>query len=166
MVRNLLVALLLAVVALVAHENGRRISEADVRAHYRQQLEALIAFDSEAICKPMAADFELRNVEHVDGTAHRQTMDRRAACQQMEDAIALMRVINNQTGGLVGIDFGYEITRIEIMPGGRRAVVEATSTARLGGRLLSRSRSKGELSRSMWRVRDHGGQAQTWSYGG
>lgn len=166
MVRNLLVVLLLAVVAVVVHDNGRRISEADVRAHYRQQMQALTAFDSEAACKAMAADFELRSVEHANGEATRMTLDRAASCRQMEDAIALMRVLHNQTGGLVGIDFSYEITRIDIVPGGRRATVEATSTAKIGGRLLARTRSKGELSRSLWRVRDHGGQAQSWNYGG
>ena len=161
-----MVVLVLAVIALVAHDNGRRISEADVHAHYRQQMQALADFDSEALCKPMAADYEVRSVEHLDGRALRHTLDRTTGCRQMEDALALMRVLHNQTGGLVGIDFSYEITRIDIAPGGRRAIVEATATARIAGRLLTRSRSKGELSRSLWRVRDHGGQVQSWNYGG
>lgn len=114
----------------------------------------------------MAADYAVRSVEHLDGRSLRHTLDRTTGCQQMEDALALMRVLHNQTGGLVGIDFSYEITRIDIAPGGRRAIVEATATARIAGRLLTRSRSKGELSRSLWRVRDHGGQVQSWNYGG
>lgn len=166
MVRKLLVVLVLAVIALVAHDNGRRISEADVHAHYRQQMQALAAFDSEAICRPMAPDYQVRNIEHTGGDTLRQTWDRAGSCRQMEDAMALMRVLHNQTGGLMAIDFNYEITRIDIAPGGRRATVEATATARIAGTLLTRSRSKGELSRSLWRVRDHGGQVQSWNYAG
>lgn len=166
MLRNLVFVLLLAVAAVMVHDNGRRISEADVRAHYSQQMQALAAFDSETICRSMADEFALRSVEHANGEAMRMTMDRAAGCRQMEDAIALMRVLHNRTGGMVGIDFDYEITRIDIAPGRRRATVEATSTAKIARRLLARSRSKGGLSRSLWRVRDHGGQTRTWQYGG
>ncbi|MDH5824660.1 hypothetical protein QFW77_16945 [Luteimonas sp. RD2P54] len=166
MLKKLLAILALAVVALVAHDQGRRISEADVRAHYREQMDALQTFDSEAICAAMAADFRLEDVQHAAGEVHPSTLDRAAACRQMEDAIALLRTLSEQTGGLLVIEFGYQITGIEISPDGRRALVDATSTAKVGGRLLSRSRSKDSLSRSLWRVRSHGGQAQTWNYGG
>lgn len=166
MVRKLLVVLVLAVLALVAHDNGRRISEADVHAHFREQMQALAAFDSDAICKAMAADYGVRSVEHAGGAVLRQTWDRTTGCGQMRDAVALMQVIHNQTGGMLGIDFSYEITRIEIAPGGRRATVESVATARIAGRLLSRTRSKNELSRTWWHVRDHGGQTQTWNYAG
>lgn len=166
MIKKLLVVLVLAIAGLVAHDYSRRISEADIRTHYREQIDALHAFDSEAICATMAEDFRLDDVQHAAGKAHPSTLDRTAACRQMEDAIALLRMLSNRTGGMLAIEFAYEVTRIEISPDGRRALVEATSTAKIGGRLLSRSRSKDSLSRSLWRVRSHGGESQTWNYGG
>jgi len=164
MMRKLLLLLVIAVAGLVVHDHSRRISEKDVRTHLEQQLMALRAFDSEPLCAAMADDFRVSAVEHAAGASQRATMDRTAMCQQLEDALAMMRMLSNQTGGLLAIDFAYEITSIEISPDGRRARVEATSTARLAGRLLSRSRAKGELSRSFWRVREHGGESQTWNY--
>ncbi|NZA27237.1 hypothetical protein H0E84_12675 [Luteimonas sp. SJ-92] len=165
MIKKLLLVLVLAVVALVVHDQGRRISDADVRKYYREQMEALQAYDSEAICAVMAGDFRLEDIQHAAGQTHPSTMDRAAACRQMEEAVALLRMLSEQTGGMLAIEFAYQITRVEISPDGRRALVEATSTAKLGGRLLSRSRSKENLSRSLWRVTSHGGQSQTWNYG-
>lgn len=164
MVKKLLVVLALAIVALLAHDHGRRISEQDVRAHYGAQATLLAGADTEALCKAMAADFHLRDVQHVSGTTTREELDRDAACRRTGNMIRLMGMLSQQTGGLVALELGYDITRIEIAPGGRRAVVEATTTARLGGRLISRSRTREELSRSLWQVRSHGGEGQTWNY--
>ncbi|MET0328405.1 MAG: hypothetical protein ABW163_06510 [Luteimonas sp.] len=149
---------------MLAYEHGHRISDADVRAHFNAQLEATRRFDSEAMCAVLAKDFRVQAVEHVAGQQLRYNAGRDEACGHLRDAMVMLETLSNQTGGLFVIDFSYEITRLEVAPGGRRALVEATATAKLGDRLLWRTRSKENLSRAFWRVREHGGEAQSWMY--
>ena len=166
MVRNLIVVLVLAIVAGLVYDSGRRMSESGVREHYRDQLEAFRAADEKALCGTAAEDFSLHVVERTDDRSSRATLDGPAACEQIKATLGLMRMMSEQTRGLVSVDLSYDIKSIEISPDGRTATVESTSTARIGDRLLSRARSKERLSRSFWRIRSHGGESQTWAYGG
>lgn len=164
MIRTLLLGIVLLVGAVIVYEHGCRISESDVRAHHRAQLEALRRFDSQTMCDSMAKDFMLRSTEHVGGTQVRRDSRRDDTCEDMRDSTATLETISRRTRGLLEVDFVVDITRIDVAPGGRRASVEATTTASIAGQLISRSRTKGELSRAFWRIRDHGGEAQTWVY--
>lgn len=164
MVGKLLVGVVLLVGGVFAYEHGHRISDADVRAHYRTQFEAVSRFDSDALCAAMARDYRVRTVEYVAGQQLRYEAERDEACGHLHDAMTVLETLSNQTGGLLVIDFSSEITRLDVAPGGRRAVVEATTTAKIGERLLWRTRSKAQLSRAFWRVREHGGEAQSWMY--
>lgn len=164
MIRILLLGMALVVGGVLAYEHGHRISESDVRAHVQSQLEATRRFDGDALCDSMAKDYRLQGVYYVAGTHERRDTRRDETCRNARDGLAALQSVSAHTGGLLAVDITYEITRIELAPGGRRALVEATSTAKIGGRLLSRTRAKGHLSRAFWRVRDHGGEAQNWIY--
>ncbi|MDR7193571.1 hypothetical protein [Luteimonas terrae] len=164
MIRILLLGMALVVGGVVAYEHGHRISESDVRAHMQSQLEATRRFDSDALCASMAKDYRLQGIYYVAGTQERRDTRRDETCRNAREGLTALQALSAQTGGLLAVDVTYEITRIELAPGGRRALVEATSTAKIGGRLLSRTRAKGQLSRAFWQVRDHGGEAQNWVY--
>jgi hypothetical protein len=166
MLGKLLLVAGLGIGAVVAYEQGRSIDEADVRAHYREQLEALRAFDEEAVCAGMADDYSLEVVDRSGGGPGSTTLNGSESCDLSRKMLRFMRQMSEQTGGLLTIDVSYDIGSVMIAPDGRTAVVEATSTAKLGDRLLSRTRGREKLSRSFWRTRSHGGDAQVWSYGG
>ncbi|WP_202844696.1 hypothetical protein [Luteimonas saliphila] len=165
MVGKLLVVVVVAIAALVAHENGRTIEEAHVREYYRSQLEALRAFDEEAVCAGIADDYNLEVVDRSEGQPGKATLDGHASCELSRKMLRFMEQMSGQTGGLVTIDISYDIRSIVIAADGRSATVEATSTAKLGDMLIGRTRGREQLSRSFWRVRSHGGEAQVWSYG-
>jgi hypothetical protein len=165
MIRNLIVVLVLGLAAWLAYDNSREISESDVHNHYQDQLKALRESDEEALCKTAAEDFSLQ-LEQVGAAPQKLTMDRHDACEQLKMTLKLMQLISTQSGGLLSIDFAYDIKSIGISPDGRTATVEITSTAKIGDRLLARSRGTERLSRSFWRVRSHGGESKTWAYGG
>lgn len=165
MMGKLIVVVVLLVAGVLAYENGRKIDESHVRAHYQAQLEALRAFDEEAVCAAAADDFSLKVVERGEGPVGSATLDGAEACELNRQTLKLMQMMSGQTGGMVTIDVNYNIKSIEIAPGGRSATVESTSTAKVGDMLLSRSRNREELSRSFWRIRSHGGEVQVWSYG-
>lgn len=165
MVGKLVVVLVLAIAAVLAYENGRTIEESHVREHYRSQLEALRAFDEEAVCAGIADDYSLEVVDRSEGQPGKATLDGHASCELSRKMLGFMRQMSGQTGGMVAFDLSYDIRSIVIAADGRSATVEATSTAKLGDMLISRTRGHEQLSRSFWRVRSHGGEAQVWSYG-
>lgn len=151
---------------MLAYENGRTIDDSHVRAHCQAQLEALRGFDEANICAGVAPDDGLRIGERGDGPATNRTLDGPQSCDLARTSLQLARQEPEQTGGLLKIDFQYDIRKIEIAPDGRSATVEATSTAKVGQTLVSRQRGRETLSRSFWRIRSHGGESQVWSYGG
>ncbi|MGJ4729400.1 hypothetical protein [Luteimonas sp. SDU101] len=166
MLGKLLLMAVLGVVALFVYENGRTIDESHVREHYRQQLEALRNFDEECICAGIADEYSLRMVERGASGATSTTLDGAQSCEMSRKSLRFAQQLSTQTGGLLTIEADYDLKSIRIAPDGRSAVVEATSTAKVGDTLVSRVRGREQLSRSFWRVRSHGGEARVWSYGG
>ena len=166
MLGKLLAVVVLVVVGVLANENGRTIEESHVREHYRQQLEAWRSFDEEAVCKGIAGDFSVKVVEHGGARPVNATLDGPGWCEMSRISLRLAQQLSNQTGGLLTIELNYDLKSIEIAPDGRSAKIAATSTAKLGDTLISRTRGFEHFSRSFWRMRSHGGEVQVWSYGG
>ncbi len=166
MVRNLLVLLVLGIAAWLVYDNGRTLSEADVRAYYTSQSDAANAYDGEAFCKGLADDFKGQVVIYENGQSKKKMYDKSSSCEENMAALKNMKLLSDRTRGLLSVDFSHEIKSIEIVPGGRTAVGEVTATARLGDTLLARTRSKDQLSRSFWRVKLRSSEGQAWTYGG
>ena len=166
MVRNLIVVLVLGIVAWLVYDNGRTISEADVRDYYSNQSDAANAYDGETFCKGLSDDFKGQVVIYVNGQPKRKTYDKSSSCEENMAALKNMKLLSDRTSGLLSVDFSHEIKSIEIAPGGRTALGEVTATARLGDTLLVRTRSKDQLSRSFWQVKVRSSEGQAWTYGG
>jgi len=164
MLGKLVLGMVLVIGGVVAYEHSKRIDEAQVRAYAEASLAATRGFDSGFVCDAMAHDFSLHMTEHVAAPGARITTLRDEGCENVRKEFAILRSLSERTGGLLVLDLAYEITRIEIAPGGRHALVEATSTVKLGPRLLVRMRSKERLSTRLWRVRSHGGEGHSWTY--
>lgn len=166
MLGKLILVFVLGVVGWLVYDHGRTLSEADVRTYYAAESEALNAYDSEAVCKNLADDFRGDLVEHANGQSRRKTYEKSSLCEENKVALDNMRLLSGRTQGLLSVEFSHEIKSIEIAPDGRTATVEVTNTARLGDVLLSRSRSRDQLSRTFWRVRARSSEGQAWAYGG
>lgn len=166
MVRNLIVLVVLAVVAIIAYDSSRKITESHVRNHYQAQLEAFRAVDEESICDGTADDYSMAVVEMVDGRSQETTLDGYTACENSKKMIRLAQVMSEQTRGLATLDVAYSIQSIDIASDGRSAEVESIGTVKIGDMLVARTKSKETLSRAFWKVRSHGGKSQVWSYRG
>ena len=165
MLKNLIIVLVVGVVAYLAYDNGRTITESHVRDYYQAQLEAFRELDEERICTKVADDFSLEVLDRSAG-AGKTRLDGYAACDQARKMVKLARVMSDQSAGLMTINIAYDIGSIKISPDGREAVVQSVSTAKLGEMLMARTRSTEKFSRSLWRVQSHGGESQVWSYSG
>lgn len=165
MLGRLLVLAVLAAVAFVAWDSGRKIDESHVRRFYELQMDAIRAFDHESMCKGIAGDFSTTVIAYADGRpAGKSVYDGEATCRLTRDMFEDMRRVSTQTGGMLGFDVTVDVRSIRIEPGSRTATVESTTTVKLGEILVSRSRGTERLSRSLWRVRSHGGEGQAWTY--
>lgn len=165
MLGRLLVLAVLAGVAFVAWDSGRKIDESHVQRFYERQMGAIRSFDHEAMCKDIASDFSISVTSYVDGRRAEETAyDGEATCRMTREMLEDMSRLSAQTGGRLGFDVSVDVRSVRIEPGGKRATVESTTTVKLGEILVSRSRGTEKLSRSFWRVRSHGGEGQTWTY--
>lgn len=165
MVVRLLVLVVLAAVAFVAWDNGGRIDESHVRQYYERQREAIRNFDHEAMCGDIAGDFSINVTSFVDGRRMGQAVyDGESTCRMTREMFEQMRRLSGQTRGLLTFDVRTDVGAIHIEPGRRSATVESTTTMKMGEILISRNRGTERLSRSIWRVRSHGGEGQAWTY--
>ena len=165
MMVRLIVLVVLAAAGYVAWDHGRKIDEAQVHRYYERQMEAIRGFDHESMCKDIAGDFTIEVTSYVDGQRMDQAVyDGESTCRMTREMIEDMRSLSTQSRGLLAFDVRVDVRSIHIEPGRRSATVEATTTVKMGEVLISRSRGSARLSRSLWRVRSHGGEGQTWTY--
>lgn len=165
MAGRLLLLAVLAGLAFVAWDSGRKIDETQVHRYYERQMAAIRSFDHESMCKDIAGDFSMNVTSYVDGRRAEETAyDGEATCRMTREMFEDMSRLSAQTGGRLGFDVVVDVRSVRIEPGSRRATVESTTTVKLGEVLVSRSRGTESLSRSLWRVRSHGGEGQTWTY--
>ncbi|MBJ6984708.1 hypothetical protein [Luteimonas sp. MC1750] len=165
MVVRLLVLVVLAAVAVVAWDTGWRIDESHVHRYYQGQVDAIRNFDHESMCKDIAGDFSLEATSYVDGQRTEEAaFDGESTCRMTREMLDGMRRLSSQSRGLLTFDVNVDVRSIRIEPGRRKATVESITTVKMGDVLVSRSRGTERLSRSVWRVRSHGGEGQTWTY--
>ena len=165
MVVRLIVLVVLAAVAYVAWDHGRTIDESDVRQYYARQMDAIRSFDHEAMCGDIASDFSTRVTTYVGGhNMGKAVYDGETTCRMTREMLDGMRDLGARSRGMLAFDVRVDIGSINIEPGGRSATVESTTTVKMGEILVTRSRGSERLSRSLWRVRSHGGEGQAWSY--
>ena len=163
---RLVVLIVLVAVAWFAWDRGWRIGEEHVHEYYDRQVELFGAYDHEELCKLLADDFSMDVTTYANGQlVDDDVYDADETCAMTRKMVDGMRILNSRSRGLLDFDINVDIHSIEIARGGRSASVDATTTVRMGDRLVSRSRSRGteRLSRSGWRVRSHGGEGRSWT---
>lgn len=165
MVVRLLVLVVLAAVAYVAWDQGRTIEEAHVHQYYEGQMAAIRNLDHEAMCDEIAGDFSTSVTTYVSGRNMGKTVyDGEATCRMTREMFEDMRNLGARSRGMLAFDVRVDVGSIRIEPGRRSATVESTTTVKMGDILITRSRGTERLSRSLWRVRSHGGEGRVWSY--
>ena len=165
MVVRLIVLVVLAAVAYVAWDHGRTIDESHVRQYYARQMDAIRNFDHEAMCGDIASDFSTSVTTYVSGHNMGQAVyDGDTTCEMTREMFDGMRNLSARSRGMLAFDVRVDVGSINIEHGGRSATVESTTTVKMGEILVTRSRGSERLSRSLWRVRSHGGEGQAWSY--
>ena len=160
----ILLAALVAVASWYFHF-GRKMTEASVREFYSDQTELMLKLEGEPLCRLMADDYLVRDVEFSSAGTQRSEMRRDEACSEMKQALTLFRKLSDASGGLLHPIIDQKIDSIELSENNKRATVKGVSTAQIGGMLVVRSRFTETLIRRNGRILSLGGESKTWTYG-
>lgn len=127
---------------------GARLDEAMVRQFYADQAHATLSRDAEALCKQYAKKLSLRQETLMMGQTVAESYDRQAACAAQRQTFKGFEEMGEKAGGILTIDYEYQVDKIEIAPGKKSAVVHVSSTLKMGDSFMQiKSISTDQLTR-------------------
>jgi len=160
--KKLILLAILAGLAWWYFDHGRRMSEADIRASYEADMDAMRRFDGEFLCARMSDDYAGSETAHQDDTE--EHFDKAGQCQRIKQSIAAMQRLSVATGGRLAWKIDYEIKSIELSPDRKRAAVQTASTVKLGDMTIARDRTTDQLIRRNGRILNIASEARVWTY--
>lgn len=160
--KKLILLAILAGLAWWYFDHSRRMTEADIRASYEADVDAMRRFDSGFLCARMSDDYAGSETSRQDDTE--EHFDKAVQCQRIKQSIAAMQQLSVATGGRLALKIDYEIKAIELSPDRKRADVQSVSTAKLGDMTIGRDRSIDHLIRRNGRILSVASEARVWSY--
>ncbi|WP_201314505.1 hypothetical protein [Dyella sp. EPa41] len=160
--KKLILLAILAGLAWWYFDHSRRMTDADIRASYEADMDAMRRFDGEFLCMRMSDDYAGSETSRQDDTeAH---FDKAGQCQRIKQSIAAMQQLSVATGGRLALKIDYEIKSIELSPDRKRAEVQTTSSATLGDMTIARDRTTDHLIRRNGRILSIASEARVWTY--
>jgi hypothetical protein len=162
--KKLILLLVLAGLAWWYFDYSHRITEAQIRADYAAQVDAIRHFDADRLCTRLADDFSGEASLRQGGRTTQEHFDKDSLCRRIQKTMTLMQRISNATGGLVELEVELEIKSIELSTDHKLATVESVTTTRLGDMTLGRDRTTEHLIRRNLRVLSTGGESNSWAY--
>jgi hypothetical protein len=127
---------------------GARLDEAMVRQFYADQAHATLSRDAEALCKQYAKKLSLKQQTVMMGQTVSESYDRQAACAAQRQTFKGFEEMGDKAGGILTIDYEYQIDKIEIAPSKKSAIVHVSSTLKMGDTFMQiKSISTDQLTR-------------------
>lgn len=141
---------------------GRRLDEEQVRAFYERQAHAVYSRDPEALCRQLAKKSQSRLETHVSGRVLKTVADSAQNCQHLHDTFKFFEAAGERAGGILTLEYEYQLIGIRIAPDHRSATVQTTSTLKMGESFLQYATTSTErLERWMGEVQLVDAEAQT-----
>lgn len=158
--------ILLAILAGLAwwyFDHSHRLTEADVRASYDADVDAMRRFDAESLCKRLGEDFAGEESSTQDGEAV-QHFDKAGQCERIKRSIETMQRFAVATGGRLAMNIEVEIKDIQLAANHKSAIVQSVSVARIGDMTLAREYSTDHLIRRNGRILSTATETRVWTY--
>lgn len=111
---------------------GRQINESHVQDFYRNASNALYARDPEAMCKLLSTKYVANERVSGMGAAQEATVNRDQACDSARSTFQSFEQLGEQMGGMLTLEYEYQIDNITIAPGRKRARVTGTRLLKMG----------------------------------
>ncbi len=152
----------LAAVGFVAfYVHGSKLSEEQVRDYYQKLERATLERKPEDICALLADNYRASGTVYAGGQSSTFTQNKAEACENARKLYASWQEIGNKKGGLLYLDYDYEIHSIAISPDQKTATVSISYSMDVSGTLM-RIRSSGTetLIRRFGKVRELHSESQ------
>ncbi len=130
--KKIAIVLALCVGAWYFFVGGRKLDEAMVRKYYENEAHAVYMRDAEKLCKQLSRKAVIQSRTVMMGQAQTSTHDRDQACEATRKTFGMFASMGERMGGILTIEYDYQIERIEIASDRKSAVVEGTSVLKMG----------------------------------
>jgi hypothetical protein len=151
--KSLLVAILVAAVAWFYLIDGSKLDEAMVHEFYEQQSHHTYARDPQALCDQMGRNVSVKITGHLGGQTTTASYNKAAACLLIKNQFKFFEEMGEKAGGILTIEYSYEINHLELASNRKSAAVQVTSTLKMGEEFMQLySDSTERLERSLRKV--------------
>jgi len=111
---------------------GAKLDEALIRQFYADQAHATLSRDAEALCKQYAKKLSMKQEILTMGQSQIGTYGRKEACEAQRNTFKTFEELGERAGGILTIDYEYQIERIDIAPNKKSALVQVSSQLKMG----------------------------------
>ena len=111
---------------------GRQLDEQMVRDFYRAEAHATLSRDPEALCRLVSKSAVLRQQTLMSGQTRSETLNREQACEAFRKSHEFFEKVGEKAGGMLTIEYDYELGKVDIAPDRKSARVEFSSTLKMG----------------------------------
>jgi len=151
--KTLVLALALVAAGWYYFVGGRQLDEQMVRDFYRAEAHATLSRDPDALCKLLSKSAVVRQRTLMSGQTKSETLNREQACEALRKSHEFFEKVGDRAGGTLSIEFDYELGTIDVASDRRSALVEFSSTLKMGESFMQfRTTSTERLVRRLGRV--------------
>lgn len=132
--------ILLALVAAGAwwyFVGGRELSEESVREFYRQQEHATLSRDPEALCSLLDKEFAADGITSTGDGNRRDRANKAQTCDSYRDMYQSFESLGERMGGVLQLDYSYEIHSIQISSDKKEAAVDVSNSLDVAGSIMN-----------------------------
>ncbi len=152
--KQIAIVLALCVGAWYFFIGGRKLDEAMVRKYYEAEAHAVYSRDAEKLCKQLSAKAVIQSRTVMMGQTQDATHDRAQACEAARKTFKMLASLGERMGGILTIEYEYQIDSIDIASDRRSATVEGTSVLKMGESAMQfKSRFTQRLERELGQMR-------------
>ena len=152
--KYLLIALLAAAAGWFYLIDGSKLDETMVRDFYEQQARHTFERDPEALCQQLGGKYRMSVESRIGGKVSNATYDRSATCDRLRKSFEFFDDMGEKAGGILTIEYNYDIQQLDIAPNHKSATVGITTTLKMGEQFMQFfTESTDRIERSMRQVR-------------
>lgn len=142
MKKLILIAPLVAAAGWWYFVEGRTLTEDNVLAFYKQQEAATLSRHPEELCALLDDDFQAVGVSVFQDQERNDRVDKEQTCQSARNLYKSFDDLGDKMGGILQLDYGYSIHKIDISPDKKSATVDASYSLDVAGSIMN-IRSRG-----------------------
>ena len=116
--------------------DGSKLDEGMVREFYAQQARHTYERDPEALCKQMSGKYRMNIQSRIAGKVNDASYGKSIACEQIKKSFKFFEDMGERAGGILTIEYSYDIRQLDIASNNRSATVEIATTLKMGEEFL------------------------------